>query len=394
MAGDDAATREQATPDPDAPEKPESPTDLGKAGWRFTGKAAVAEFQRDQCTDLAAALTYYSVLSVFPAILALVSLLGVFGQGQATTDALLDVLNRLGQDQVAALLEEPIKAMSTSQAAGITLVIGLGGALWGASGYVGAFGRSLNRIYQVAEGRPVWKLRPVVLLITLGLVVMAALVLVGLVVSGPIAKAIGDTVGLGDESQQIWDLAKWPVILAIVVVMVAVLYYATPNVKQPKFRWISVGSAVAIGIWVVGSLGFGFYVSNFSKYNALYGSVGGIIVFLLWLWLTNLALLLGAEIDAELERARELAAGIRAERRLQLPMRDSSGADKADEKHAERVAEGRRLRLEAAASSASEDANGATPGRGGGDGTAYPLEPLPSEVARTKAGRAGAGSDG
>jgi membrane protein len=394
MAGDDAATREQATPDPDAPEKPESPTDLGKAGWRFTGKAAVAEFQRDQCTDLAAALTYYSVLSVFPAILALVSLLGVFGQGQATTDALLDVLNRLGQDQVAALLEEPIKAMSTSQAAGITLVIGLGGALWGASGYVGAFGRSLNRIYQVAEGRPVWKLRPVVLLITLGLVVMAALVLVGLVVSGPIAKAIGDTVGLGDESQKIWDLAKWPVILAIVVVMVAVLYYATPNVKQPKFRWISVGSAVAIGIWVVASLGFGFYVSNFSKYNALYGSVGGIIVFLLWLWLTNLALLLGAEIDAELERARELAAGIRAERRLQLPMRDSSGADKADEKHAERVAEGRRLRLEAAASSASEDANGATPGRGGGDGTAYPLEPLPSEVARTKAGRAGAGSDG
>jgi membrane protein len=394
MAGDDAATREQATRDPDAPEKPESPTDLGKAGWRFTGKAAVAEFQRDQCTDLAAALTYYSVLSVFPAILALVSLLGVFGQGQATTDALLDVLNRLGQDQVAALLEEPIKAMSTSQAAGITLVIGLGGALWGASGYVGAFGRSLNRIYQVAEGRPVWKLRPVVLLITLGLVVMAALVLVGLVVSGPIAKAIGDTVGLGDESQQIWDLAKWPVILAIVVVMVAVLYYATPNVKQPKFRWISVGSAVAIGIWVVASLGFGFYVSNFSKYNALYGSVGGIIVFLLWLWLTNLALLLGAEIDAELERARELAAGIRAERRLQLPMRDSSGADKADEKHAERVAEGRRLRLEAAASSASEDANGATPGRGGGDGTAYPLEPLPSEVARTKAGRAGAGRDG
>ena len=395
MAGDDTAVRERTTPAPDAPEKPESPTDLGRAGWRFTGKAALAEFQRDQCTDLAAALTYYSVLSVFPAILALVSLLGVFGQGQATTNAMLDVLERLGQDQVAALLEEPIKAMSTSQTAGITLVIGLGGALWGASGYVGAFGRSLNRIYQVAEGRPVWKLRPVVLLITLGLVVMAALVLVGLAVSGPIAQAIGDAVGLGDESRQIWNLAKWPVILAIVVVMVAVLYYATPNVKQPKFRWISVGSAVAIGIWVVASLGFGFYVSNFSKYNALYGSVGGIIVFLLWLWLTNLALLLGAEVDAELERARELEAGIGAERRLQLPMRDSSGADKAAEKHAERVAEGRRLRLEAAGSGA-DGVNGSSAGRagrrgrqGGDDRTAYPLEPLPSEVARTKAGREG-----
>ena len=171
-----------------------------------------------------------------------------------------------------------------------------------------------------------WKLRPVVLLITLGLVVMAALVLVGLVVSGPIAQAIGDADGLRRREPS--DLGPAPSGRSssrIVVVMVAVLYYATPNVKQPKFRWISVGSAVAIGIWVLASLGFGFYVSNFSRYNALYGSVGGIIVFLLWLWLTNLALLLGAEIDAELERARELEAGIRAERRLQLPMRDSSG---------------------------------------------------------------------
>ena len=384
MASNDTAVREHSAPDPDAPGKPESPTDIGKAGWRFTAKAAVAEFQRDQCTDLAAALTYYSVLSVFPAMLALVSLLGVFGQGKETTDAMLDLLDQLGQGEIAAQLKEPIDAMVQSQAAGVALVIGVGGALWSASGYVGAFGRSMNRVYQVQEGRPVWKLRPVVLLVTLGLVVMAALVLLGLVVSGPIARTLGDAIGFGQQTAQIWDWAKWPVILAIVIVMVAVLYYATPNVKQPKFRWVSVGSAVAIGIWVLASLGFGFYVGNFGNYNALYGSLGGVIVFLLWLWLTNLALLFGAEIDAELERARELEAGIRAEHRIQLPLRDSSGADKAEEKRVARAAEGRQLRLEAAEADPGEDAGPGSRRGGRHDASGYPLEPLPSEVARAR----------
>lgn len=384
MASNDTAVREHSAPDPDAPGKPESPTDIGKAGWRFTAKAAVAEFQRDQCTDLAAALTYYSVLSVFPAMLALVSLLGVFGQGKETTDAMLDLLDQLGQGEIAAQLQEPIDAMVQSQAAGVALVIGVGGALWSASGYVGAFGRSMNRVYQVQEGRPVWKLRPVVLLVTLGLVVMAALVLLGLVVSGPIARTLGDAIGFGQQTAQIWDWAKWPVILAIVIVMVAVLYYATPNVKQPRFRWVSVGSAVAIGIWVLASLGFGFYVGNFGKYNALYGSLGGVIVFLLWLWLTNLALLFGAEIDAELERARELEAGIRAEHRIQLPLRDSSGADKAEEKRVARADEGRQLRLEAAAADLGEDAGPGSRHGGRHVASGYALEPLPSEVARAR----------
>ncbi len=384
MANDVAAAREQTAPEPDAPGKAESPTDIGKAGWRFTGKAALAEFQRDQCTDLAAALTYYSVLSVFPAILALVSLLGVFGQGKETTDAMLDLLDQLGQGEVADQLKGPIDAMVQSQTAGVTLLIGIGGALWSASGYVGAFGRSMNRVYQVPEGRPVWKLRPVVLLVTLGLIVMAALVLIGLVVSGPVATALGDLVGVGEQTAQVWDWVKWPVILAIVVVMVAVLYYATPNVKQPKFRWVSVGSAVAIGIWLVASLGFGFYVTNFAKYNAVYGSLGGVIVFLLWLWLTNLALLFGAEVDAELERARELEAGIRAEHRIQLPLRDSSGADKADEKRAERAAEGRQLRLDATANGGAGAGNGSARARGRAGASDYELEPLPSQAARAR----------
>ncbi len=329
-----------------------------RPGWRFTLTSALAQFQSHQCTDLAAALTYFSVLSVFPALLALFSLLGVFGQGDETTDALLDLLDKLGQHQIAVQLEPTIKAMVNSQAAGVTLVIGLVGALWSASGYVGAFGRSLNRIYQVQEGRPVWKLRPVVLLITVGLILMAALVLIGLVVSGPVAEAIGKAVGLGDQSVTVWNVLKWPVMLGIVIVMVAVLYYATPNVKQPKFRWVSVGAAVAILVWVLASVAFGFYVSNFSSYNKTYGSLAGVIVFLLWLWITNLALLFGAEIDAELERARELQAGMEAERTIQLPPRDTSGSDKAATKLEQKVAEGRDLRL------ASESRDGSQKGDG------------------------------
>ena len=361
-----AAERAETAPHPDAGRKPDSPDDIGKRGWVYTAKSAFREFQRDQCTDLAAALTYYSVLSVFPAILALVSLLGVFGQGETTTTALLDIVRQLGQGQVADQLQGPIDQISGARGSGIALVVGLAGALWSASGYVGAFGRAMNRVYQVDEGRPIWKLRPVVLLITVGLVVMAALVLIGLVVSGPVARAIGDVVGLGDASVTTWDILKWPVMLGIVIVMVAVLYYATPNVKQPKFRWVSVGAAVAILVWVLASIAFGFYVSNFGSYNKTYGSLAGIIVFLLWLWITNLALLFGAETDAELERARQLQAGIEAENTLQLPPRDTRNSEKAEKKLQEKVAAGRELRLD---SQSRDEDDGEGERRHGGSGT-------------------------
>ncbi len=353
-----AVERAESAPDPDAAGKPSSPQDIDKPTWKYTAKAAFGEFQRDQCTDLAAALTYYSVLSVFPAILALVSLLGLFGQGETTTAALLDIVRQLGQGQVADQLEGPIDQIVNARGAGLALVVGLAGAIWSASGYVGAFGRSMNRVYQVDEGRPIWKLRPVVLLITVGLILMAALVLIGLVVSGPVAEAIGKAVGLGDQSVTVWNVLKWPVMLGIVIVMVAVLYYATPNVKQPKFRWVSVGAAVAILVWVRASVAFGFYVSNFSSYNKTYGSLAGVIVFLLWLWITNLALLFGAEIDAELERARELQAGMEAERDIQLPPRDTRGSDKAATKLEQKVAEGRDLRLASESRDGSQNGDG------------------------------------
>ena len=386
-----AAERARTAPQPDHAGKPESPTDVSKRGWRKTATSAFAEFQRDQCTDLAAALTYYSVLAVFPAILALVSLLGVLGQGESTTQALLDIVRRLGQGQVADQLQGPIEQITGARGSGIALVIGIATALFSASGYVGAFGRAMNRVYEVDEGRPVWKLRPFQVLITLGLVVAAALVLVGLVISGPVAEAVGSAVGLEDASVTIWNIAKWPVMLAIVVAMVAVLYYFTPNVRQPRFRWVSVGAAVAILAWIVASLGFGFYVSTFGSYNKTYGSLAGVVVFLLWLWITNLALLFGAEIDAELERVRELEAGMKAERTLQLPPRDDSGSIKAKEKLDERVREGRRLRRSATAG--ESDGSGGSGGSSASGAEASPrsvrrpdggvsLEPLPSESVR------------
>ena len=248
---------------------------------------------------------------------------------------------------MADQLSGPIDQIVNAQGAGLAFVVGLAGAIWSASGYVGAFGRAMNRVYQIDEGRPIWKLRPLVILITVGLVVMAALVLLGLVISGPVARAIGDVVGLGETSVSVWNIVKWPVMLGIVIVMVAVLYYATPNVRQPKFRWVSVGAAVAILVWVLASIAFGFYVSNFSSYNKTYGSLAGIIVFLLWLWITNLALLFGAEVDAELERARQLRSGIQAEETLQLPPRDTRNSEKAEDKLEKKVEEGRQLRLEA-----------------------------------------------
>ena len=332
------------SPDPDDPSKPESPTDLSKPSILYVLRKTAREFSTDQCPDLAAALTYYAVLSLFPALVVVVSLLGVFGQGQRTTDAVLQIVGQLGPASAVDTLRTPIQQLVESPSAGFALIVGILGALWSASGYVGAFSRAMNRIYEVEEGRPVWKLRPIQLLLTLVGLTLAAAVAFMLAVSGPIAAAIGGAIGLGDVAQTIWSIARWPVVLIFVTLAVATLYYAAPNVKQPKFRWISVGAGVAILAWILASVLFGFYVGNFGSYNKTYGALAGVVVFLLWLWITNLALLFGAELDAELERGRQLQAGIAAERDLQLPPRDSRVTDKNQAKEERDVERGRRLR--------------------------------------------------
>jgi membrane protein len=324
-------------PPPDDQTRPTKPT------WKYVLGKTVREFSADQCTDLAAALTYYAVLALFPGLLALVSLLGIVGQ-QGNTQALLDVLSDAGAGAAADTIAGPLQELTQSSAAGFGLVIGIVGALWSASGYVGAFGRAMNRIYTVTEGRPFWKLRPLMMIITLGAVILAGLVTIGLVVSGPVARALGDAIGLGDATVTVWSVLKWPVLLLLAALAIALLYYATPNVKQPKFRWISVGAGVAIVTWVAASALFGLYISQFSNYNKTYGSLAGVIIFLLWLWITNLALLFGAELDAEIERGRQLQAGIAAEQDIQLPLRDTTVVEKRHRKEADDIEEGRRLR--------------------------------------------------
>lgn len=334
-------------PEPDDPRKPKAPTDVKPVGWKFTAKNALRQFGTDQCTDLAAALTYYAVLALFPGLLALVGMLGLFGQSAGGTQALLDVARQVLPADAYNQLKDPITQMVNSRGTGLATVIGILSALWSASGYVGAFGRAMNRIYEVAEGRPVWKLRPVNLAITVFCVLVAALMLVATVLSGPVLQAVFGTAGLGQGAATVFAWAKWPLMLVLVTLMVAVLYHFTPNVRQPKFKWVSVGAGVAIAVWVLASLLFGLYVSLAGNYSKTYGALAGVVVMLLWLWITNLALLFGAEVDSELERARQLQAGIRAEETLQLPPKDDSGIIKAEKKKAEAVEEAREVRVQA-----------------------------------------------
>ena len=324
-----------ASLDPDDPRKPTGPTDLYGASWRFAARRTLAEFSDDQCTDLAAGLTYYAVLSIFPAAIAIVSLLGVVGQGQSSVNSVLDVLRQVGASDLANTIRPSLDHISQSRGAGLALVLGILLALWSASGYVGALGRAMNRVYEIGEGRPFWKLRPLQILVTLIAIVLIAAVALSLVVSGPLAEAIGGEVGLNSTVVTIFSVVKWPVMIGIVILVIAILYYATPNVQQPKFRWMSIGAFVALFVWVVASALFGLYVAEFSSYDKTYGSLAGVIVFLLWLWITNLALLFGAELDSELERSRQLQAGMQAEETLQLPPKDDRNLTKKARKEDE-----------------------------------------------------------
>jgi membrane protein len=304
---------------------PEGPSELQARGWWAVLKRTVKEFKDDDLTDWAAALTYYTVLSIFPALIALVSILGLAGQNPQTTNALLDIIDQIGPSSAVDTFKGPIESLITNKSgAGVALVIGLAVALWSASSYVGAFMRASNAIYEREEGRPFWKLRPVQLVVTLVMVVLLALVGIAVVVTGPLASAIADPIGLGDTAVTVWNIAKWPVLLGVVMLMLAILYYWTPNVKPPKFKWITPGSVVAVVIWIIASAAFAVYVANFGSYSKTYGSLAGVVIGLIWLWISNIAVLFGQELNAELERERELEAGDhRAHHEIQLEPRDA-----------------------------------------------------------------------
>jgi membrane protein len=306
---------------------PDRPTTLPRGAWGGVLKRTFKEFKADDLTDWAAALTYYGVLALFPAILALVSIVGL--AGRSATDTLVQNAGTITQGPAKHVITSAITNLSHSGgAAGIMFVVGLAVALWSASSYVGAFIRASNAIYEVREGRPFWRLRPLQMGITLVMLLLVALAVVAIVVTGPLASGVGRTLGVGSTAVTVWDIAKWPVILLVVITCFAVLYEASPNVKQPGFRWITPGAAVGVVLWLLASAAFAFYVANFASYNKTYGSLGGVIAFLVWLWITNIAILLGAELNAELERGRELAAGLPAERELQLQPRDTRKLEK------------------------------------------------------------------
>ncbi|MFL5821232.1 MAG: YihY/virulence factor BrkB family protein [Solirubrobacteraceae bacterium] len=307
--------------------EPRTPSQLPRRSWWPTIKRTVKEFREDNLTDWAAALTYYAVLSLFPALVALVSIVGLFGDPVSTTGALGDIATDLGPASAARAFRTAIQSLTSHRsAAGVLLVVGMATALWTASGYVGAFIRASNTIYEVPEGRPFWRLRPLQILVTMGMVLLLTLVAVALVVSGPVASAVGAAIGASQEALTVWKLAKWPVLLAVVLTMFAILYYVSPNARLPGFRWITPGSVLAVLVWILASAGFAFYVAHFGSYNETYGTLGGVVTFLVWLWIGNLALLLGLELNAELERARELESGHpEAERELQLQPRRTPG---------------------------------------------------------------------
>ena len=291
---------------------PESPSDLKGRSWFGVLKRTGKEFSEDNLTDWAAALTYYAVLSIFPALIVLVSILGLIGE--SATQPLIDNLGTVAPGPAKEIFTSAIENLQGSQgAAGVFFIIGILAAIWSASGYIAAFMRASNAIYDMEEGRPIWKTLPVRVGLTVLLMVLTAVSAVAVTLSGGLAQQVGNLIGLGDTAVQVWNIAKWPVLLLLVSFMFAVLYWAAPNVKQPGFRWISPGGVLAVLGWVIASLAFAFYVANFGSYNKTYGALAGPIVFLVWLWISNIMILLGAEFNAELERGRAIEAGMRPE---------------------------------------------------------------------------------
>jgi membrane protein len=291
-----------------------------KATTGGTLKRTLKEFSEDNLTDWAAALTYYGVLALFPALVGLLSIIGLLVDPKTLTDALTSVVPGSASDALTPVITQ---LASNNKAAGFGLVLGLVGAVWSASGYVGAFTRAANVVYETPEGRKIWKLKPLQLLVTLVGILFAAIILATLVLSGPVVDAIGKAIGIGETGQTVWNVVKWPIVLVLLALMIAVLYYATPNVRLRGFKWVSPGAAVAIVVAIVASTLFAFYVGNFGSYNKTYGALAGVIVFLVWFWLINLALLFGIELDAEVERTKELKDGVpRAEKEIQLDARE------------------------------------------------------------------------
>ncbi|MFE0189649.1 YihY/virulence factor BrkB family protein [Streptomyces sp. NPDC059008] len=301
---------------------PDQPTELARKSWVAVLKRTAAEFKDDELADRAAALTYYGILALFPALLVLVSMLGI--AGESATKSILDNITKLTPGAARDIITKAVTQLQSSSGTGSVLaIVGLLLALWSASGYVAAFIRTSNAVYDVPEGRSVWKVTPLRLVLTLVLMIMACVSALIVVFTGALARQLGAALGVGETALTVWSIAKWPVLVLLVTVMIAILYWASPNARVRGFRWITPGSFLALVIWMITSAGFALYVANFGSYNKTYGTLAGVIIFLVWLWITNLAILLGLEFDAELARERAIAGGHPAEEEPYVEPRDT-----------------------------------------------------------------------
>ncbi|MBB1040121.1 MULTISPECIES: YihY/virulence factor BrkB family protein [unclassified Dietzia] len=316
---------------------------------------SVGEFLRDRGPDQAGSLTFYGVLSLFPAILVMVSLLGVFGQGARTVDAIMAMLSDIAPPEVLDPIRGPIESLVIAPAAGTALVIGMVVGLLTASRYVWALGRVMNGVFGIEEGRPLWRLLLIGILLTALLIVLVAVGGLALVFTGPVAQTVGGWIGLGETALAVWGVAKWPAALVSAVLALAVLYRFAPNVAGRKFHWVSLGAAGALVVIGAATAGFGFFVSNFGDFNRAYGSLAGIIVFLLWLWMVNMAVLFGVRLDAEVMRVRQLRAGIHAEEAVQVIPRDTKASEFHSRRRERMLAAYRELRREPADDGAAPD---------------------------------------
>ncbi|WP_436849421.1 YhjD/YihY/BrkB family envelope integrity protein [Streptomyces massasporeus] len=330
-----APASEEPGPDPEVERAaPDSPTEMPRKSWVAVLKGSLREFKDDELTDRAAALTYYGVLAMFPALLVLVSMLGL--TGQSTTDKVTENVRELVPGSAGDIITRAVDQLQGNAGIGsLMAILGLVLAVWSASGYVGAFIRSANAVYDMPEGRPVWKLLPMRVGVTVVLLVMAVISALIVVFSGGLAQQAGDALGIGDTALTVWSIAKWPVLVLLVVSMIAILYWAAPNAKVKGFRWITPGSFLALLIWMAASAGFAVYVANFASYNKTYGTMAGVIVFLIWLWITNLAILLGLEFDAETVRQRAIAGGHPPEAEPYTQPRDTRAWDEQDRRRLE-----------------------------------------------------------
>ena len=345
-------------PAPDSDRKPHHPPQLDASSWRYALKRTLKEFGTDDGFDLAAMLTFFSVLSLAPALLAVFSIITLVLASNAETVTSLadDLVQQYVPTEYQSLVVSLVETMiSTASGGVIALIIGIAIALWSCSAYVKAFSRCMNTIYGREEGRGLIKRTATMLVTTLAILVGVVLILVCLALNdalvigvlGPIAEplGLGDLLSFMTESfLPVWAWAKWPIILALVIAIVALLYYFPPNVRQPKFTWVSLGSVVAIlGIAIAGA-GLYLYSAYFAGYNP-YGAIGTVMALLLALWMSNIVLLLGAEVDAEVERARQLQAGMAAERHIQLPPWDTANVEKMKKTQTRLETEGRALRM-------------------------------------------------